>query len=69
MEKTTIQADVFGHTYQGLQTVTGTRKRYQEVAYEGRTKPDSYCYRPDETDYMNEVAKHLLIELVRESIE
>jgi hypothetical protein len=66
IEKFPVSVEHEGNIYTGEQIVEGTKFRYQKVVFEGRTKHDSYRYLPDQTDYMNGIAKHLLIEIVRD---
>jgi hypothetical protein len=68
VERFPVSAEFGGLQYIGEQHVEGQRHRYQSVTYEGRTKKDPYRYRQDESEYMNLMAKGLLLELVRESI-
>lgn len=66
IEKFPVSAEHDGKTYTGEQIVEGTKFRYQKVVFEGRTKHDSFRYLQDQTDYMNGMAKQLLVEIVKD---
>lgn len=62
-----ILVDVDGKTYEGYCTIEGTKKLFQTVHYNSRTRFDSRAYKPSEDTLMRHFAKVLLGELVRES--
>lgn len=66
IDKFQVSAEHDGKTYSGEQIIEGTRFRYQKVVFEGRTKHDPFRYLQDQTDYMNGIAKQLLVEIVKD---
>ncbi len=66
IEKFPVSAEHEGKVYSGEQIVEGTKFRYQKVVFKGRTKHDSFRYLQDQTDYMNGIAKQLLVEIVKD---
>lgn len=63
--KQPVTTEYNGQTYTGEQIVEGTRFLYQRVEFRGRKNVDSFRYRPDQVEYMNGIAKHLLFEILR----
>lgn len=54
-------------THSGTQIVRGVRKRYQSVIFCGKEKWDSFPYESSQTEYMNRMAKALLLELIHDA--
>lgn len=67
-EQTEITAIVNGLEFKGLQVVTGQRRLYQSVTWNGSSKADPHRYAPDQRAYMKLMAEHLLIELVKDGL-
>lgn len=63
----TVSVEVESQAFSGTQIIEGTRKLYQSIEYNGRTKHDGHPYKPGEDAYMNSIARIILGEIVRES--
>lgn len=63
-DEITIEMD--GKIHTANRTIVGTRKLYQTVEYKGITKNDTHPYKPDDTIYINSMARVLLKEIINE---